>query len=100
MSLAIVSGILGLSAGFAIGTMTSFTYDIIAEEGRGVLQALRRSVGEIGSFTGPIVGGLVASAYDPGVAFLAFAPLHLVSAALLLFVARESLARRVRPSPA
>jgi MFS family permease len=94
LGLAVASVILGLSAGLAIGTMTTFTYDIIPESGRGRFQAMRRSIGEIGSFTGPLVGALVASAYQPGAAFLAFAPLHLGSALLLAFVARETLHAR------
>lgn len=94
LSLAIASVVLGVAAGLATGAMTTFTYDIIPEEGRGRFQAMRRSVGEIGSFTGPVVGGLVASAYHPGIALLVFAPIHLVSALLLAFVARESLAKR------
>ncbi len=98
LGLAIASVVLGLATGMATGAMTTFTYDIIPEEGRGRFQALRRSIGELGSFTGPLVGGLIAGATHPGVAFLAFAPLHLISALLLLLVARESLARW-RPNP-
>ena len=94
LGLAAASAILGVATGLATGSMTTFTYDIIPEEGRGRFQALRRSVGELGSFFGPLVGALIAGATHPGVAFLAFAPLHLTSALLLAFVARESLARR------
>lgn len=94
LGLSLASVVLGVSAGFATGAMTTFTYDIIPEEGRGRFQALRRSVGEIGAFSGPLLGAVVASAYQPGAAFLVFAPLHLTSALLLAFVARESLATR------
>ena len=80
-----------MAAGLAIGSMTAFTYDIVAPDARGMVQAFRRSIGEIGSFTGPLVGGLVASAILRRVAFLVFAPLHLLSAMLVLLVARESL---------
>lgn len=83
--------VLGLSAGLATGSMTSFTYDIVSAEARGTVQAFRRSIGELGAFTGPIIGGLIAGATNAGVAFLAFAPLHLTSALLVLFVARETL---------
>ena len=100
LGLAVASTILGVSTGLAIGSMSTFTYDIIPESGRGRFQAMRRSVGETGSFTGPIVGGLVAAATHPGVAFLAFVPLHVTSALLLQFVARESVARRLRPRSA
>lgn len=98
LGLAVASVVLGVTAGLAMGAMTVYTYDIIPEEGRGRFQALRRSIGEIGSFTGPLVGAAVAAVSHPGVAFLVFAPLHLTSALLLLLFARESLARR-RPRP-
>lgn len=94
LGLSVASVALGISTGLATGSMTTFTYDIIPEEGRGRFQALRRSIGELGSFTGPVLGGVVAAAYHPGFAFLVFVPLHLASALLLALVARESLARR------
>jgi MFS family permease len=91
LGLTISAVLLGMAAGLAVGSMTAFTYDIVAPDARGMIQAFRRSIGEIGSFTGPLVGGLVASASYAGMAFLVFAPLHLLSATLVLLVARESL---------
>jgi MFS family permease len=85
--------VFGDSAGFAVGAMTSYTYDIVAPDARGTIQAFRRSIGEFGSFSGPILGGLVASATHAGVAFLVFAPLHFASALLVAFIARESLGK-------
>lgn len=76
--------------------MTSFTYDMVAPDARGSVQAFRRSVGEVGAFSGPIVGGLVAGMSHAGVAF---APLHLASALLVTLVARETLNRMSRPEP-
>jgi len=99
VGLTISAAILGVSSGLAIGAMTSFTYDIVAPDARGSVQAFRRSIGEIGSFCGPILGGLVASASNAGVAFAVFAPLHLISAILVAFIARESL-NRVPPPDA
>ena len=63
--------------------MTSFTYDMVGAGRRGSVQAFRRSVGEVGAFSGPILGGLVAGISHAGVAFAAFAPLHLASALLV-----------------
>ena len=99
VGLVISAAVLGVSSGLAIGAMTSFTYDIVAPDARGSVQAFRRLIGEIGSFSGPIIGGLVASASHAGVAFAAFAPLHLVSALLVAFVAKESLHRGASAEP-
>jgi MFS family permease len=85
--------VFGVASGFAVGAMTSYTYDIVGPDARGTIQAFRRSVGEVGAFSGPILGGLVATATHAGVAFLAFAPLHFVSALLVALVARESLGK-------
>ena len=95
LGLSIAAVLLGVATGLATGSMTIFTYDIIPEAARGRFQALRRSVGEIGAFAGPIVGAAIASAAQPGAVFLAFAPLHFASALLLLCVARETLTRHV-----
>ena len=35
--------VLGLAAGLAVGSMTAFTYDIVAPDARGMVQAFRRS---------------------------------------------------------
>jgi MFS family permease len=99
IGLTISAGVLGISSGLAIGAMTSFTYDIVAPDARGSVQAFRRSIGEIGSFCGPILGGLVASASNAGVAFGVFAPLHLISALLVALVARETLNRMPPAAP-
>ena len=97
-ALAASAVLLGLSAGLATGSMTSFTYDIVSPEARGTIQAFRRSIGELGAFSGPVVGGLIAGAASAGIAFLAFAPLHVASALLVLFVARETLGQDHRLS--
>jgi MFS family permease len=94
LALAAAAVILGISAGLATGANTTYTYDIISPEARGASQAIRRSIGEIGAFSGPIVGGLVAGATHPGLAFLLFAPLHFASALLVALIAKESLGRR------
>jgi MFS family permease len=90
--------VLGVAAGLAVGSMTAFTYDIVAPDARGMVQAFRRSTGELGSFFGPLVGGLIAAASHAGVAFVALAPLHFLSAVLVWLIARESLGYKL-PSP-
>jgi MFS family permease len=91
--------VLGVCSGLAIGSMTSFTYDIVTPDARGSVQAFRRSVGELGSFSGPMLGGLVAGFSSAGTAFAVFAPLHLISALMVALVARETLNRVPRPEP-
>jgi MFS family permease len=97
IGLAASAVVLGISSGLAIGSMTAFTYDIVAPEARGTIQAFRRSIGELGAFSGPLLGGLIANTTHAGVVFLAFAPLHVASALLVALVARETLShgRRV-----
>jgi hypothetical protein len=79
--------------------MTSFTYDIVTPDARGSVQAFRRSIGELGSFSGPTLGGLVAGFSNAGTAFAVFAPLHLASALMVLLVARETLNRVPHAAP-
>ena len=93
--LSLVAGILGLANGLALGAMTIYTYDIVPDHARGQLQALRRTIGEFGAMLSPPTSGLIATAYGPSSAFWVFAPLHAVSAFLLIFVAKESLGRHI-----
>lgn len=88
-----LSVLLGIANGMALGSMTIYTYDIVPHHSRAQLQAMRRTVGEIGSFTGPLLGGVIANAFSAGISFLFFAPLHLLSGFLLIAVAKESLPR-------
>jgi len=97
-ALAVAVLLQGIASGLAVGSMTSFTYDIVAADARGTIQAFRRSVGESGAFTGPIIGGLIAGTAHAGVAFVAFAPLHAASALLVWLVARETLGQDRRPA--
>src|SRR4051794_31924370 len=97
--LVLSSIVLGVCSGLAIGSMTSFTYDIVTPDARGSVQAFRRSVGELGSFSGPTIGGLVAGLGGAGMAFAVFAPLHLLSALLVALVARETLNKGPRAEP-
>ncbi|MPZ14882.1 MAG: MFS transporter [Chloroflexi bacterium] len=91
-----ISVLVGIAEGFALGSMTTAAYDIIPPHARGQLQALRRGTGQIGSLFGPVGAGVIATLASPGIAFLWFAPLHLVAALLLAFVSKETLPRRTR----
>lgn len=90
--------LLGVATGLALGTMATYTYDVIPEHARGRLQALRRIIGESGGIAGPLIGGVIADTFSPGIAFWCFVPLQLVSGLLITFVARESLGRK-QPAP-
>ncbi len=96
--LAGLGALIGLATGLSIGSMATFTYDVIPEHARASLQTLRRTIGESGGILGPAVAGIVADAVSPGAAFWCFVPLQLISGLLITFVARESLGhvRRAR----
>lgn len=107
VQLSILAGLTGVCSGLALGSMATYTYDVIPEQARGRLQALRRLVGDVGSILGPVLGGVIADLASPSAAFWAFVPLQIVAGLLIAFLARESL-HRVRdrapdsnpPSPA
>jgi MFS family permease len=91
--LAILAGITGLAQGLSLGSLATSTYDVVPAHARGRLQALRRTIAELGSGVAPLVGGYLANTYNPGVPFLVYAPLLLLSAALLALVGKETLRR-------
>jgi MFS family permease len=92
-ALAAVCFIYACGAGLGNGSKATYSYDVIPEHARGRLQAMRRTVGEVGALTGPILGGVVADAINPGAAFWAFAPLQIVATFLMVFVAKETMGR-------
>jgi MFS family permease len=92
----VLSILTGVSNGMALGSMTTYAYDIIPEGSRGRLQAMRRSIGELGGVSGPLFGGIIANIYHAGIAFLFVAPLQLLSAFLLVRVAKETLPSKRR----
>jgi len=94
LTLSAISVLVGIASGFALGAMTVYTYDIVPDHARGRLQALRRTLGEVGGLGGPVIAGAVATVTGPGATFLVFAPLHLISAVLLAFVAVETAGRK------
>jgi MFS family permease len=74
-----------------LGSIATSTYDVVPAQVRGRLQAVRRTVAELGSGLAPLVGGYLANAFNPGVPFLVYAPLLVLSAALLAGVGKETL---------
>jgi MFS transporter, DHA1 family, multidrug resistance protein len=91
--LAILVGITGITQGLSLGSLATSTYDVVPAHARGRLQALRRTITELGSSVAPMVGGYLANAYNPGLPFLVYAPLLLLSATLLAVVGKETLER-------
>jgi MFS family permease len=91
--LALLTGIVGLAQGLSLGSLATSTYDVVPAHARGRLQALRRTIAELGSGVAPLIGGYLANVYNPGVPFLVYAPLLLLSAILLAMVGKETLER-------
>ncbi len=89
--LAVLMSFMGVSFGLSLGSIATSTYDVIPPNARGRLQAARRTVAEIGGVGAPLLGGFLADAFNPGVPFLAYAPLLVLSAVLLAVVGRETL---------
>ncbi len=69
--------------------MTTFTYDLAPAHARGQLQAVRRLGGQVGSFGGPLVGGMLAPVASPAAAFLCFGPFQLFAGLVMLVRGRE-----------
>jgi MFS family permease len=91
--LAVLIGVAGLAQGLSLGSLATSTYDVVPSHVRGRLQALRRTIAELGSGVAPLLGGYLANTYNPGVPFWVYAPLLLLSATLLAVVGKETLER-------
>jgi DHA1 family multidrug resistance protein-like MFS transporter len=89
--LAVLISFLGIANGLSLGSLATSTFDVVPASARGRLQAARRTIAEVGGVGAPLLGGLLADRFNPGVPFLAYAPLLVISALLLAFVARETL---------
>lgn len=99
-ALAAIAVLMGFSNGLSLGSVATSTYDVVPDAARARLQAARRTFAEIGAIGGPLLGGILAVGYGAGLAFLVYAPVLLIAAALLLFVARETLVKRPNPAAA
>jgi MFS family permease len=101
--LLVLAALTGVAGGLSLGTMATWTYDVIPEHARARMQALRRVFADVGAILGPALGGMIADAASPGAAFWAFVPLQLVAALAITFLAKESLhhvsARRREGAP-
>jgi MFS family permease len=89
--LAVLISFLGIANGLSLGSLATSTFDVVPASARGRLQAARRTIAEVGGVAAPLFGGVLADKFNPGVPFLAYAPLLVISALLLAFVARETL---------
>jgi MFS family permease len=89
--LAVLISFLGIANGLSLGSLATSTFDVVPASARGRLQAVRRTIAETGGIGAPLFGGYLADAFNPGVPFLAYAPLLVLSALLLAVVARETL---------
>ena len=86
MQLAFLVAVAGLAQGLSLGSVATSTYDVVPAHVRGRLQAVRRTVAELGSGPAPLFGGYLANTFNPGVPFLFYAP-------LLAMVGKETLER-------
>jgi len=91
--LAVLVSFLGIANGLSLGSLATSTYDVVPAGARGRLQAARRTIAELGGVGAPLLGGFLADTFYPGVPFLAYAPLLILSALLLAIVGRETLER-------
>src|SRR5574341_131391 len=91
--LAMLIGIAGVAQGLSLGSLATSTYDVAPAHARGRLQALRRTIAELGSSLAPFIGGYLANQFNPGAPFLFYAPLLVLSAMLLALVGKETLNR-------
>jgi MFS family permease len=91
--LAVLISFLGIANGLSLGSLATSTYDVVPASARGRLQAARRTIAELGGVGAPLLGGFLADRFNPGVPFLVYAPLLVLSALLLAAFARETLHR-------
>lgn len=93
LQLAVLQALMGVANGLSLGSIATSTYDVVPSSSRGRLQAARRTIAELGGMGAPLLGGVLADVFNPGVPFLVYAPLLVLSALLLAVVGRETLPR-------
>ena len=89
--LIVIAVAMGFANGLSLGSVATSTYDVVPDSARARLQAARRTFSEVGAITGPLLGGVLAVNYGAGMTFFVYAPVLLIAAALLMFVAKETL---------
>lgn len=94
--LVVLVALMGVANGLSLGSLAASTYDVVPAHARGRLQAARRMVAEIGGVGAPLFGGVLINLTSPGAPFLAYAPVLVVAALLLAFVAKETLIKEKR----
>jgi len=92
--------VMGVANGLSLGSLAASTYDVVPAAVRGRLQALRRTIADLGAIGGPAVGGLLTELYGPAVPFVVFAPVLLFAGAALAFGAKETLVKPLKEAPA
>jgi len=93
LHLAVLLSFLGVANGLSLGSWPRRLSMSCRPTRAGRLQAARRTLAEIGGVSAPLIGGYLADKFNPGVPFLAYAPLLILAAVLLAAVARETLER-------
>ena len=93
IQLAIMLSLTGICNGLSLGSMSVSTFDVVPAHARGRLQAARRMIAEMGGTLAPLVGGYLATRYNPGVPFWVYVPILLFAAVYLAMAGRETLER-------
>jgi MFS family permease len=92
--------VMGVANGLSLGSLATSTYDVAPPAVRGRLQALRRTIADIGAIGAPGLGGILTDAYGPAVAFVAYAPVILLAGLMLALFAKETLVKEKKVAPA
>jgi len=72
--LGILVGVAGVAQGLSLGSLATSTYDVVPSHVRGRLQALRRTIAEMGSSVAPLIGGYLATRSIPAHRFWSTRP--------------------------
>jgi MFS family permease len=91
---------MGVANGLSLGSLATSTYDVIPASARGRLQALRRTIADVGGIGAPALGGLLTNLYGPTVPFVVYAPILLLAGLALAFGAKETLLKKPKEEPA
>jgi len=88
--LAIVGCLIGFGNGLGSGSMMTLGADLAPKEGRGEFLGMWRLIGDIGSTSGPLIAGAVASALALPAAAVAIGSSGLIAAFIFLFLVPET----------